>query len=70
MDVMKINSNIFKKLISESIATFIKKKFGYDMDIYLNSLEIVIDDTNGKIHIDTDLNMPKAQVNDILKKFI
>ena len=68
MDELKLalSTKFMKGIITRLIAKAIKKKFGYEIDILLNEVEIVNKD--GKIHIHTNVDAEVS--NDEFSKII
>ena len=64
---MKIKSAFTRGLISNQISKILKKKTGYDIDIQLNDLEIVVIDGKAKAHLDADLEIGKEDLLKLLK---
>lgn len=52
---MKLNltTKFMKGIVTKMIATTIRKKFGYNIDIQIN--EILVSTENGKIHLHADV---------------
>ncbi len=48
----------------------INEKFHYDVGVHIHELEAIIDDESGlaKVHISTDLDMPKDEFYSMLKR--
>lgn len=64
---MKIKSAFTRGLISNQIRKILKKKTGYDIDIQLNDLEIVVVDGKAKAHLDADIEIGKEDLLKLLK---
>lgn len=54
MDEMKIKSHFLRGIFSKVITKKIKKKYGYDVNIDINDIDVVL--TEGKIQLHVDLN--------------
>ena len=60
MDELKITSKIMTKIISKGIVMVIKKKLGYNIDIQVHEIRVIVND--GKAHVylnaegDVDIN--------------
>ena len=60
MDELKITSKIMTKIISKGIAMVIKKKLGYNIEIQVHEIRVIVND--GKAHVylnaegDVDIN--------------
>ena len=67
MDEMKIKSFWMRGVISNEIRKLLKKKFGCDIDIHLNDLEVSVIDGNLQAHLDTYLEIEKQELTKLLK---
>ena len=68
MDEMKIESKFLSAIFSRAIKKLIAKKFGYDMQVRLNTFRTTIIDGDAHAHLDIDLEMPKDEVNKLLNE--
>lgn len=66
MDELKITSEFTRKMVSKIIARKLKKKIGYDIDIQLTSLNVVVVDGRAKV----DVNLHAEMNNEDLDKFL
>lgn len=66
MDELKLNlhTQILKSLIAKIIAKIIKKQFGYEFEIYPNTINVSMEGDCTSIHIDADV---KGKTSDIMK---
>lgn len=66
MDELKLKSKMLRGVISKLVSTTIQKKCGYNTNIQLNDLNIVIDD-KAHLHLDVDLEMDCQELMKIVK---
>lgn len=64
---MRLGSTFMKKVISKLIKKSLKKKFGYDVDIQLNELDVTIIDGTAKLHVNVDAELNKEELTKIVK---
>ena len=50
---LKLSTRFMKSIITNLISKFLLKKYGYNIDILINEIEI--ESENGKIHIHADV---------------
>lgn len=67
MDEMLITSIFTRGIVSKLIRRVLKKKTGYDVDIYLNEFQANSKDGKTYIHLDIDANLEKDELVKILK---
>lgn len=64
---MKIVSKFTRGVLSKIVKTVIHKKFGYDVNIQLNDVNVTIMDGKTHLHLDVDAEMDKDELIKILK---
>lgn len=67
MDEMKIVSKFTRGIVSKIVKAALKKKFGYDVDILLNELNVTITDGKTHLHMDVDAELEGSELMKILK---
>lgn len=67
MDEMKIGSKFTTSIVSKLVSMVIRKKFGYDIDLKLNSIDATVIDGKTHIHLDVDAELEKDELTKILK---
>ena len=67
---MKLNltSKWMKGIVTKLIAKAIRKNIGYDVDIQLNNVNLVVIDGKVRIHADLDAEATQDEVKKILKE--
>lgn len=68
MDEMNIGSKFMRGIVEKLIKRTIKKKFGYDLDIQINGLNVKYIDGKAKLHLDVDAELDKNELTKILKQ--
>lgn len=64
---MKIVTKFTRRIISQIVASMLKKKTGYDIDILLNELNVTIKDGKAHVHLSADVELDDATLKKILK---
>ena len=59
MDVFKITSKVVRDVLNGFLTKIIKKKYGYDIDIQINDLDLRV--VNGKVLLQLDANAEMSQ---------
>ena len=67
MDEMKIVSKFTTGIISRMLKAYLKKKFGYDIDIQLNEFKAVVANGRSTVHLDIDACMGADEMDKFLK---
>lgn len=67
MDEMKIGSKFTTNIISKLINMVIRKKFGYNVGLKLNTVDATIVDGKAHVHLDVDAELEKDELLKILK---
>ena len=67
MDEMKIGSKFTTNIISKLVVMVIRKKFGYDIELKLNSINATVIDGITHVHLDVDAELEKDELTKILK---
>lgn len=67
MDEMKIGSKFTTSIVSKLVSMVIRKKFGYDIGLKLNSIDATVIDGKTHIHLDVDAELEKDELTKILK---
>lgn len=69
MDELKLTltTKFMKALVTKWISAGIRKKFGCEIDIQLNELNIEVIDGKAQLHTDVNLSMDSSDLMDILK---
>lgn len=69
MDVLKLklSTKIMKKMIANFISKALHKKFGYDIDILINEIEVKNENGKVKLHVDVDAEVDNCEFVNILK---
>ena len=70
MDIMKLKltSKLMRSVASKLIERYIRKKFGYKVNIQLDDLDINAIDGNVVIKVNAEATMDSKQFNEIMKK--
>lgn len=70
MDEMKLNlgSKFMRKVASKLIAKYIRKTFGYKIDIDLNALNVKYVDGDAVIKTDVELRIDKHEFKKLISK--
>lgn len=63
---MKLSTKLMRGIVSKMLSKIISNKIGCRVDVRFNKLEIL--STDGKIHLNTDLNAEMA-IDDFVKFF-
>lgn len=61
---LKISTSIMKNLLTKIVRKVIKKKYGCDVCIHLNDLNIELTDGRAYVHLNVDADMNQ---NDLMK---
>lgn len=67
MDEMKVGSKFTKNMISKLVRSILRKKFGYDIDIQLNEMNVTITDGKIHVHLNADAGLETSELMKILK---
>lgn len=69
MDEMKVklSTKLMRNLVSKLIARAIRKKYGYEVNIQLNELDISVVDGETKILTNVELTMESDEFKKIMK---
>ena len=67
MDEMRIESKFARSVISKLLRRVLRKKLGYDIDIWVNELHATITDGKTHLHMDVDAELDKEELMKILK---
>ena len=67
MDEMRISTKLMRGLIAKIVKKMIRKKVGYDIDIRLNDLIVVHDDTKAHVHLNVDAELDRTELAKILE---
>ena len=67
MDEMKIGSKFTTGILSKLITMLIRKKFGYDVELKLNEVNVTVIDGKTHVHLDVDAELEKDELMKILK---
>lgn len=70
MDEMKIESKPMAKFVSRFVKRAIRKKYGYNIDIWLNHFRTTILDEKTHVHLDVDLELSKEELNKLLESIV
>ena len=70
MDVFKITSKVVRDVLNGFLTKIIKKKYGYDIDIQINDLDLRV--VGGKVLLQLDANaeMTQDEFTKISKKLL
>lgn len=67
MDEMKIQSKWLTKLVSKYLMRYIKKVFGYDVNIEIGSVYVSVDDDDmAHLHLEVNADVNKDDFEKIL----
>lgn len=67
MDEMKIQSKWLTKLVSKYLMRYIKKAFGYDVNIEIGSVYVSVDDDDmAHLHLEVNADVNKDDFEKIL----
>lgn len=66
MDEMRIGSKFVTGIISKLLATVIKQKLGYNIDLKLNTINATVGDEKAYIHLDIDAEISNKEIIRIL----
>ena len=69
MDEMKVklSTKLMRNLVSKLIARAVRKKYGYEVDIQLNELDISVIDGETKILTNVELKMESDEFKKLMK---
>lgn len=70
MDEVKVKSTFSRMMLSKFLTKIISKKFGSDVEIYVNDLSIIKNDIEERYHIVADAEgyIPNKVVEDLICK--
>ncbi len=66
MDEMKISSKFMKGVVSKIIRSFLKKKYGYDIDICIDEFRVAVVEDKAQIRINAGAELSKDELGKIL----
>lgn len=64
---MKIITKFTRGLISKLVKMILHKKFGYDIGIQLNEMNVTITDGKAQVHLNVDAELDKDELTKLLK---
>lgn len=67
MDILKVGSDWIKRFISLPFSAFIKKTYGYDVNVKINDIEFTNSRGKVKIHVDVEMEMDESELKRIMK---
>ena len=69
MDELKLNLNskFMNGIVTRLLGTIIRKKIGYDIDIQLNSVNVVAKDGKVHLHLDVDAETTNEEFMRMMK---
>lgn len=73
MDIMKLNllnAGFIKDIITSKIRKFIMKKFGYDVEIQINKIDVQNIDGKLHLHLDVDSEISNEELMNLLKELV
>lgn len=65
---MRIISEFMRNIVSKLAKKTIYKKFGYNMDVQFNNINVKIVEGEARIHLDLDTRIEKDELIKILKQ--
>lgn len=66
MDEMRIGSKFITGIISKLLATVVKQKLGYNIDLKLNAVNATVGDGKAHVHLDIDAEVSNEEIMRIL----
>ncbi len=67
MDELKIETSFTRKLIARMLAKSIKKRYGYDISINLDSFHVTVVGDTAHIQLSADADIPTKEITKILE---
>lgn len=69
MDEMKVklSTKFMRTIVAKLIATTIRKKYGYKVDIQLNDLDVSVIDGEAKLSVNVEAKLGKDEFMEIMK---
>lgn len=64
---LKIHTKVMRGLIASLVTKLIRSKLGYDVDIKLNDLDVVVVNGKARIHTDVELEVDNDELLNIIK---
>lgn len=64
---LKLSTKFMKNIVTTLISKVLIKKFGYDIDVILNEIELKMEDGKVKIHADVDAQVDNSEFLKIIK---
>lgn len=64
---LKIHTKLMRGLIASLVTKLIRSKLGYDVDIKLNDLDVVVVNGKARIHTDVELEVDNDELLNIIK---
>lgn len=70
MDEMNINlrTRLMRSLVEKIIKKLLKKRFGYEIDIHFEELELSLENGTAKVHTNIDLEMNANEFKKLIKE--
>ena len=66
-DEMRIESKFATSVVSKIVERAVRKKFGYNIDVDLNSFRNVVFEDKTNLHLDVDLEIGKEELDKLLE---
>lgn len=67
---MKLSTKFMKNVAAKLIATIIRKKYGYEVDIQLNDLDVSVIDGEAKISVNVEAKLEREEFMEIMKTVV
>lgn len=67
MDILKITSKFAKGVLNLCLTKIIKRRFGYDVELVINDLDVKLVGDKVYLHIDANAETDVDEFNKILK---
>lgn len=67
MDEMNLVTKFARGIASKIITSLARKKLGYDVDVYVNALNVKMSEEKAHVHLDIDAQLTTEEVQRILK---
>ena len=67
MDVLKIGSRFISRIIERSIEKTIRKKYGIEVSVQFDDIDLAYDGDLAKLHIDANAEIKKDDLQKLLK---
>lgn len=64
---LKLSTNFMRGILAKLLVKLISKKFGYNVDIRINAIELKTEDGKIKIHADVDGEVTNEEFKNIVK---